>query len=173
MDLKTALLNIRDPRWESQLCQYVCEDKQHFRELMGCFYSGDLYPMHRATLIILACVKEKPEWIVEQIPRMVRTLNKGLPVSLKRNILRILQNETIPEPLWGHVADQCFNYLASSEEPVAIKVFAMTVIYNLTEQLPDLARELRLLIEDQYDLGSAGFKSRGKKVLKQLQKDGH
>jgi len=49
----------------------------------------------------------------------------------------------------------------------------MTVIYNLTEQLPDLARELRLLIEDQYDLGSAGFKSRGKKVLKQLQKDGH
>ena len=49
----------------------------------------------------------------------------------------------------------------------------MTVLYNLTKKLPDLARELRLLIEEQYNLGSAGFKARGRHVLGQLKKDGH
>ena len=173
MDLKTALLDNGNPQWQNHLCQYVCEDKLRFRQLMGYFYSGDTWLTQRSTLIILACAKEKPQWISGQIPQMVKILNRKLPISLKRNILRILQYQPIPEALWGHTADQCFNFLSSSREAVAVKAFSMTVIYNLTKQLPDLARELRLLIEEQYDLGSAGFKARGRRVLNQLQKDGH
>lgn len=173
MYLKSALLDIMEPDWESQLCQYVGENKQNFLELMDCFFSTDSHLTQRATLIMLASVKDKPEWVAEQVPRLVKALDPDLPVSLKRNILRILQHQVIPELLWGHAADQCFNYLISTDEPVAIKAFSMTVIYNLSRQVPDLALELRLLIEDQYYLGSAGFKARGRKVLSQLQKDGY
>jgi hypothetical protein len=80
------------------------------------------------------------------------------------NLLRILQYQTIPEAQWGHAADQCFTYLASSDEPVAV---------NLTKQLPGLARELRLMIEEQYPLGSAGFKARGRHILRKQDKDEH
>ena len=173
MELKTELINIGDPQWETQVCQYVCGNRQHFDELVLHFFSSDFRGAHGATKILLACAKIKPEWLAEQVPNMVRTLSKDLPVWSKRNILRVIQYQSIPEELWGHTADQCFNYLASTDEPVAVKVFSMTVIYNLTKEVPDLARELRLLIEDQYPLGSAGFKARGRKVLNQLQKDGH
>ena len=173
VNLKSALLESTSPTWENELCHLVCEDEQRFFELIEVFYGNDSRLLQKSTLIILACNKLKPEWVDNQVPRMVKSLNKKLPTPLKRNILRVLQYKTIPETLWGHAADQCFNYLGSSEEPVAIKAFSMTVLYNLTLELPDLARELRLLIEEQYNLGSAGFKARGRHVLGQLKKDGH
>ena len=46
----------------------------------------------------------------------------------------------------------------------------MTVLYNITLKIPELADELKIIIEDQMPYGSAGFKSRGKKILKGLQK---
>lgn len=172
-NLKSALQEPTSPAWESDLCHLVCENEHRFLELIEVFYGNDSRLLQKSTLIILACNKVKPEWVDDQVPRMVNSLNKNIPTPLKRNILRILQYKTIPETLWGHAADQCFNYLESSKEPVAIKAFSMTVLYNLTKKLPDLARELRLLIEEQYNLGSAGFKARGRHVLGQLTKDGH
>ena len=46
----------------------------------------------------------------------------------------------------------------------------MTVLYNLCKKEPDLANELRILIEEQMLYGTAGFKSRGKRILKELKK---
>ena len=104
---------------------------------------------------------------------MVKSLNSSLPVAYKRNVLRILQNHEIPEPLWGHAAEQCFGFLNDTSEPVAVKVFSMTVIHNLTKDIPELAHELKIILEDQFDYGSAGFQSRARKILKALQKEGY
>ena len=172
VNLKSALEEPASPTWESELCLLVCEDEHRFFDLIEVFYGNDSRLLQKSTLIILACNKVKPEWVDTQVPRMVKTLNKRLPTALKRNILRILQYKTIPETLWGHATDQCFNYLRSSDEPVAIKAFSMTVLYSLTKKLPDLARELSFLIEEQYNFSSAGFKARGRQVLGQLKKDG-
>ncbi|GHN02752.1 hypothetical protein WSM22_42410 [Cytophagales bacterium WSM2-2] len=54
------------------------------------------------------------------------------------------------------------------KEPVAVRVFSMTVLGNLAVKVPELRNELIPLIEDQMPYVSAGFVSRGRKVLKQL-----
>ena len=46
----------------------------------------------------------------------------------------------------------------------------MTVLGNLAKQYPEIKAELKLLIEYQLLHQSAGFKSRAKKVLKDLDK---
>jgi hypothetical protein len=43
-----------------------------------------------------------------------------------------------------------------------------TVLANLVEKQPGLKSELRIIIEDELPYGSAGFLSRGKKILKKL-----
>jgi hypothetical protein len=172
MDLKSALLNNPGPELVPGTCHYVCARKSHFNKLMKYFFSGDFHLAHRATLYILEVFKHKPGWVKQQVPFLVNTLDEALPDWYRRNILRILQYQKIPEAQWGHAADQCFNYLSSSEQPVAIKVFSMTVLYNLTRDLPDLSRDLRLHIEEQFPLGSAGFKARGRRILEQLEKEG-
>ena len=68
------------------------------------------------------------------------------------------------------MVDICFNFLLSQDEPVAIRVFAMTVLGNIAQKWPELKNELRMAIEENMEFGSAGFKSRGKKELKRLKK---
>jgi len=173
LKLRNLLLAEPNPDWEETTAEFVCSNKVHFDQLMDCFISGDFRLSHRATLIILRIAKTKSQWVVEQIGTLAISLNRSQPVWYRRNLLRILQNYRIPEDQWGHVADECFHYLVSADQPVAIKAFSMSVLYNLTRDLPDLARELRISIEDQLHSASAGFKARARKVLAQLTKDGY
>lgn len=63
-----------------------------------------------------------------------------------------------------------FDTLNSGREPVAVKVFSMTVLFNIVQVYPELSEELEISIEEQMPFGSGGFKSRGRKVLKDLSK---
>jgi hypothetical protein len=62
-----------------------------------------------------------------------------------------------------------FEYLQNPKIAVAIRVFSMTVVANITEGQPDMRRELKLILEDQLPYGTAAFKSRARKVLKQIE----
>ena len=92
----------------------------------------------------------------------------GVHDSVKRNVIRILQFIPIPDTLLGEVASVCFNYLASPNEPIAVRVFSMTVLANIAQKEPGLKNELRLTIERQLEHGSMAFCSRARRVMKML-----
>ena len=62
----------------------------------------------------------------------------------------------------------CFEYIASTDEPVAVKAFSLTVLQNLSKKYPEIRQELKTIIEDRWDYESAAFKSRAKKLLKEF-----
>jgi hypothetical protein len=62
----------------------------------------------------------------------------------------------------------CFRYVESPTEAVAIKAFALTILGKLAKKYPEIIAEIKLLIEDQLPHQSAAFKTRAKKLLKQL-----
>jgi hypothetical protein len=66
------------------------------------------------------------------------------------------------------LANICFGYLSDPKEPIAVRVFSMTVLANMAKENPELKNEIIPIIEDQLPFGSAGFRSRGTKVLKIL-----
>jgi hypothetical protein len=80
----------------------------------------------------------------------------------------MLQFTTIPKKLQGMTLEYCFQLLNNPKEAAAIRVFAMTVLYNLTLQKPDLAHELYDSIEMHMEDALPGYKSRGGKILKAL-----
>ena len=72
-----------------------------------------------------------------------------------------------PDP--NTAVDLAFRYLTSPDEPVAVKVYSMTIIQRLSEREPVLAEELRLHLEQQIP-GSdkPAFRSRARQVLAAL-----
>ena len=44
----------------------------------------------------------------------------------------------------------------------------MDIAYNIASDIPELKEELALVINDQMEFNSAGFKSRGKRILKKI-----
>ncbi len=101
---------------------------------------------------------------------MIENLQNPVHDAVKRNTLRILQFVDIPEDLLGLTAEICFSILNSAKSPIAFKVHAMSALLDIVKKYPELKGELKISIEEQMPFGSAGFISRGKRVLKALEK---
>ena len=88
--------------------------------------------------------------------------------AIKRNTLNVFEPLDFPAELDDELADLCFGYLTNPKEPIAIRCASMTVLEKICERVPELQSELRLLLEEHLEHGSAGFRSRAKKVLGRL-----
>lgn len=142
--------------------------QQKFDELMMVFVAGPYRVTQRAAWPLSYCVEQEPAFLSKHfstIARMLETSN--LADAVKRNLLRALQFVEIPTRYQGRIANCCFAFL-TGKEPIAVKVFAMTVLANLAITNRELKNEIIPIIESQMPFGSAGFVSRARKVLKQL-----
>jgi hypothetical protein len=54
------------------------------------------------------------------------------------------------------------------KEAIAIRCSSMSILEKICNRIPELQPELRLILEEQLEHGSAGFKSRAKRVLSRL-----
>ena len=62
----------------------------------------------------------------------------------------------------------CFSFLQNPKEPIAVRVFSMTVLAQIAKKQPGLKKELTLMIEDQLPYAGPAFRSRARKVLWEL-----
>ncbi len=171
MNLETEILREHSKRQTLRIAKWVGSDKRRFRELMDLFLNGEYRVTQRAAWIVKHCADDHTELVLPYFDKMVdRMLEPGVHVAVKRNVARILQDVEIPRRLAGKIATICFDMFGSAKEPIAVKVFSMTVLANIARQEPELKNEIRILIEQQMPTGSAGFRSRGMKILKRLEK---
>ena len=87
----------------------------------------------------------------------------------KRHFLRMLTSHEISEEHSGFMVEYCLKAFQSAKEPVAVKVHAMQILFNIAQKEPDLKEEIALVIEHEMEYhATAGILSRGKKLLSKL-----
>lgn len=165
MDLEKYIKNTLYKEHVSVIVEYIGNDKERFTELMSFFFSDDNRLAQRSAWVMSHCVDKNTALIMPYVDKLVKNLYSTDEDAIKRNTLRILQLVEIPEPLWGEVLEKCFEFLESNNEAIAIRVFSMTVAYNISQNIPEIKPELKAIIEDIIMYGSAGLKSRGNKIL--------
>lgn len=168
MDLKKALLEDRTKEYYETLAKQIVADKILLGNLVELVISNDALISNRAAWVISKCADQNITFLKPHISKFILALTKAKSDGVKRNMLRVLQELVVPKRLHGILVDQCFQIMESKKEAIAIKVFAMTVLSNVCNDIPELKNELRILIEDQLPYGSAGFRSRANKILSKL-----
>ncbi len=149
-----------------RIVRYVGHDAGRFKELVQVFLEGPYRITQRASWPLGVCVEKYPDLVLPHLKSLLMQLSvPDQHDAVKRNIVRLLQFVEIPTRLQGLAVEQCFRLLQDTQEPVAIRVFSMTVLANLADHLPELKNELIPYIEDQLPYQSAGFVSRGRKLL--------
>lgn len=165
MNIEKELLKEHSKRQTTRIVEYIGASPTRFKVLVKAFLSGPYRVTQRAAWPLSYCVQAHPALIKPHLKSVLTMLDmKDAHGAVKRNILRLLQDIEIPKKLYGVVTDRCFSFL-DPKEPIAVKVFAMTVLSNIAKNEPDLKKELRIVIEDQLPYASAGFLSRARKVL--------
>lgn len=169
MNLEAELLREHSKRQCTKIVKYVGDNTARFAQLVKLFLQGPYRITQRAAWPVSYCVEAHPTLVNKHLNALLTAAaKKDAPEAVKRNVMRLLQYIEIPKRLQGRTADLCYRFLSSPEEAIAVRVFAMTVMANLSATFPELARELVIILEDALPYGSPGFVSRARKVLKKI-----
>lgn len=89
-------------------------------------------------------------------------------VPSRRMLGHLLAESVIPEEFEGEVLDAALKWLQDPEQPIAVRVQCMSIVYNLSKKYPELQQELKAILLYWYNTGSAGFKNRASKILARI-----
>jgi len=169
MNLKESILAEHSRKNCNRIIKYVGNNQVRFDELVKLFLNSDYRVIQRASWPLSYIVDSHPGLIKKHFGKIISNLRKpGLHDAAKRNTLRLLQNYPIPKKYQGEIMDTCFRNIESPNEKPAIKAFSLTILHNLSKQYPDIKDELKTVIESRWDYETAAFKSRARKILKEL-----
>ena len=102
---------------------------------------------------------------------MIRMLEKFSHDGMKRHTLRMLMHVPFLNRNWEPLSRPALNGLSSASESVAVKVYSMEILYQVSQSEPDLKKELADSIEWRLDEENAGFRNKGSKILKKLSRE--
>lgn len=168
MDLQDEILAARTSKRQTlRAVDLIGSDADKFSVLLRVFLSKNQQAQQAAAWVLMHCSDRYPWLILPHIKVLVNNLSNPVHDAIKRATMRSLQKVDIPKKYWGETLDVAFG-LMDNDEAVAIRIFAMSVIYNISKVLPEIGNELKLVIEDQLPYGSPGFINRGKKILAKI-----
>jgi hypothetical protein len=171
MNIKEELLKekIQTKTKALAIAEYASSSPKHFKELIKCFLANEYRLAQRAAWSVSWAARKKPELIKPYIKDLVAQLSRtDVHDAVIRNSVRVLEAIEIPEELHGDVMNACFVFIEKPSTPVAIKAFSLTALFNLSKRYPEIKNELKVIIENNLENETAAFKSRGKKILKEL-----
>ncbi len=166
MDIREALLAEHSKSQMMKIVDYIDGDAVRFRELMG-YFLGDTYRLsQRAAWAVNYCAEHHPSLIKPYFSKLVAQLEReDVHVAVRRNVARMLQFIDIPERFHGRVFDACYDLVDDGEQPVAVRVFALSAAARIARDEPDLLNELRVLAEKHSPHTTVAFRVRARRLL--------
>ncbi len=169
MDIKTQLLQAYSKENSQKVAAYIGNNSKRYRVLWNLVISEDPDVVKRAAWTLDHCDISYNDKVLPFLPEMMTELEKTKVGSIKRTVLKIFSNvDNIPEDYSARLFDLCMDWIINKKTEIAPKVHAMEVAANIAMPYKELREEVILVIEDQMKHGSAGVKSRGRRLLKRL-----
>ena len=149
------------------VAQSIAENPIYLKDLWKICISNAKHSW-RATWILDKVYTIAPDLVRLYIPQMIELIPNLKNESKLRQYLKLISLEPLSKNISGDFINCCFDLLISRTTAIAIKVYAMQILYHFSLQEPDLQNELVLTIQEQMENGSAGYCSRARKIVKKL-----
>ena len=166
MNVREALLEVHSKGRAIKIADYVGTDPVRFAELMKLMM-GPIYRItQRAAWPVSYCIERNPQLVKPYFNDLIKQLEReDAHVAVRRNVARLLQFVDIPKRYAGRIFEACYSLLDDPNEPVAVRVFSLTVAAKIAKDSPVLLEELRMLAKKYPQKSTAGFRSRTRRIL--------
>lgn len=154
-----------------QLAKTILQEKLENELLVYALCENQLVS-NRAIWVLTHCSDMEPDRIKPFHEILINHLkNKKLHSGVVRSIVRIFQTQPVPEKLQSYMLDKCFEYIKNPSEAIAVRAFAMSVVFNISKAYPELLNELSIVLNHlNIAEESAGIKNRAKHILNDIKK---
>lgn len=148
-------------------------DEKQFADLLELAYLQKPSVSARAGRAAYQVAMNHP-WIFDKHKnKLINTLPTLDNESVQFVLAKILVDAplTNDEDSLGILMDYCFENATAVKTKIALKAYCYYILYNISEVVPEIKPELKMVIEEQLPFASAGIKSISYKLLKKLNKD--
>jgi 8-oxo-dGTP diphosphatase len=171
IELRSAISRMMGMKEAEWFAGSAIDNPQVFSKLLEYSFSGDQKLAFRASWTLTKVCDKDPQLIYPYIDEIVLKLGNMESESAIRSFLRIISLadlSSINMKRHGILTDYCFGILKSGFSAVALKAYAMEILYKLALIYPELGSELEATISILQIDGSAGILSRGRQILRKL-----
>ncbi len=152
------------------LVRYISDFPEQLEIIMAKALDDSQPENWRAIWMVDKIHEKHPELVAKYLPAMTSFLLMTQNSSKKRHLLKLISLYDIPDVSMAKLLNYCIDIFTNATVPVAVRVYAMQILYNIAEKEPDFSRELIELIEHEMEFhGSPGIASRGRKLIQKLQ----
>lgn len=145
-ELKLQILKNRSIDHWYTIIEGILQSPKLFTNLIDYAYDSDEVLSFRASWIMDKCAEQHPHLLNQsKITKIATRVIKHPNPSVTRASLRLLSREELPKSVLDTLVNRCFEWLAASYSPIAVKVHAMQILCNVTLKELDLKNELILL----------------------------
>lgn len=146
--------------------KWVGSSPARFAQLLSFINDKDKMLSQRAAYPMSYAIENNPAFIIPHYDILIKRMKEpGLHDAIRRNIIRALQYVDIPEKWQGVVMDSCFQFLTDPGEKPAVKASCITVLGRMAKQFPEIIPEIKVILEERWDLETAAFRARARKVF--------
>lgn len=150
------------------IAQFLTENQEEIAPYLQIMKDGEAGISQRAAWAFGHAGIADPIIVSGHMPTLLAMLENPKHQSISRNIYRVMQVVEVPDEYEGALYDLCIRDLIDPKQPIAVKCFGMTTAFNICKKYPELQPELKLVIEENLENASAGYKSRARKILPKL-----
>lgn len=169
--LREILLNESSRRNTDLVADLVFQKPELLKDLVEIILSNDEKASWKAAWALDTLDEQHPGLVGPYLFSVIHHLRFTKHDGVRRSTLRMLTRTVIPEEVEGELISLCFDWIVELKEAVAIKVFAMDLLYRYSKKEPALKNELIASIELRMQEETPGFQTHGRQLLKKLYKE--
>ncbi len=142
-----------------------------FRKLLDFTEEDDTRLVFRASWALTKTCELDPALMKPVLPVIVDKLLRTSNESAERSFLKILSltgTSELDEKTQGRLVDHCFSLLRSRTSAIAVKVYSMDVLYEISKRFPGLVHELAAVMGMLPDDAPDGVKAKCRSVIRKL-----
>jgi hypothetical protein len=132
----------------------------------------------RAAWTLEYIVQKNPERFLQIVPEFLDCYPRQTTAACCRHFAKILMYLTDTKPLKGirlpetcdiePLVEKTFDWLINQKSSIALRVYSMNVLFNLSQKEPWIKEELKAEITFLLHDGSAAIQSRRRAILKKI-----
>ncbi len=137
----------------------------------------------KAAWVLEFIIKSHPEIIIPYLDLFIKTIPLVYKDSAVRPLAKICEcittihyhqkkilfKTSLTKKHRSLITESCFDWLISNQK-VAVKAYSMTSLYLLGTEFEWIHPELKVILENNYNTGSAAYKARARIILKKIKR---
>ncbi len=149
---------------------FVLKNPEYYKQAIELSFADKKQVSARAARVVYYAALANSELILPYNNAIIKNLQSIRNKSAKSTLLAAYAKLDLPDDdeLLGILVERCFDIMSYPNDIASLKIYAIEILYKISQIYPELKHELSLTIKNHFENCLPSFYSRGRTILDKI-----